>query len=367
MVDDDAFEVADEEVAHDPQGKLGFLVDERRPLGAGGAALERRPELGEQREVALELLLGRALGGGADDDPALGQVELLRDRLQALALGVLEAARDADPLAERRVDEEAAGQRDLRREPGALRPHRVLDRLDEHFLAALDELLDAAAVALALELRDDDLVHVEEPVASDADVDERRLHAGKHVVDDALVDVAGDRPAARALEVDLGGNPVLDHGDGLFHDLDRDVDLLLHVSERGTRAGRRRASRLAPPALRLLLLGLPSSRGLGGLLGDGYRRGGIAWTLASAAASVAATALRAAVGAGLRRVRLTGAFYCLRLGRCSRRGRPFRGPRLLAKPLEHGVLLSGAHRSALHPCQGRASRACQPQKSSINK
>ena len=125
--------------------------------------------------------------------PPSRQLEALADRLQALALVVLEPARDADPVAEGRVDEEAAGQRDLGREPGALRAHRVLDRLDEHLLAARDQLLDALAVALALQLGDDDLVHVEEPVALEADVDERRLHAREDVVDDALVDVAGDR------------------------------------------------------------------------------------------------------------------------------------------------------------------------------
>ena len=72
-------------------------------------------------------------------------------------------------------------------------------------LAAADQVLDAlAVVALALELGRDDLVDVEEAVLLEADVDERGLHAGQHVVDDALVDVAGDRAAVGALEVDLG-------------------------------------------------------------------------------------------------------------------------------------------------------------------
>ena len=158
-----------------------------------------------------ELLLGGALGGGADDQPALGELEALADRLQALALVVLEPARDADPVAVRRVDEEAARERDLRRQPRALRAHRVLDGLDEHLLAAGDELLDALAVALALELRHDDLVHVEEAVAVEADVDERRLHPREDVVDDALVDVPGDRAMRRASEVDLGDLAVLEH------------------------------------------------------------------------------------------------------------------------------------------------------------
>jgi len=45
---------------------------------------------------------------------------------------------------------------------------------------------------------------VEEPVPLQPDVDERRLHAGQHVVHDALVDVADDRPLAAALDVELG-------------------------------------------------------------------------------------------------------------------------------------------------------------------
>ena len=123
---------------------------------------------------------------------------LLEDRLQAVALVVLEAPRDAEALAVRDVDDEAAGQRDLGREPRALRLHRVLDRLDEDLLAALDQILDLARALAALELGADDLVDVEEAVLLEADLDERGLHAGQHVVDDAEVDVAGDRAALRA-------------------------------------------------------------------------------------------------------------------------------------------------------------------------
>src|SRR4029453_3616184 len=68
-----------------------------------------------------------------------------------------------------------------------------LDRLDEHLLPALDQLLDAAPVALlALELGNDDLVDIKEPVLLEPDVDEGRLHAREDVVDGALGDVARD-------------------------------------------------------------------------------------------------------------------------------------------------------------------------------
>jgi hypothetical protein len=45
---------------------------------------------------------------------------------------------------------------------------------------------------------------VQEAVLVLPEVDERRLEAGQDVVDLALVDVADDRAAAAALEVDLG-------------------------------------------------------------------------------------------------------------------------------------------------------------------
>ena len=139
----------------------------------------------------------------------------------------------------RDVDDEAAGQRDLGREPRALRLHRVLDRLDEDLLAALDQILDLARALAALELRADDLVDVEEAVLLEADLDERGLHARQHVVDDAEVDVPGDRAALGPLEVDLGDLVVLEHGDALLARVDRDDELALRLRQR--RALRRRA------------------------------------------------------------------------------------------------------------------------------
>src|SRR5262249_57428399 len=145
---------------------------------------------------------------------------------------VLEPARDAEPVAVRDVDDEAAGQRDLGREPRALRLHRILDGLDEDRLAALDQVLDLARAAAALELGADDLVDVEEPVLLEADLDERRLHAGQDVVDDAEVDVARDRAALGPLEVDLGDLVVLEDGDALLTGLDRDEQLALRLLQR---------------------------------------------------------------------------------------------------------------------------------------
>ena len=129
---------------------------------------------------------------------------------QPRALRVVEPARDADALAGRRVDHVAPGDRQLHREPRALGLERVLDDLDDDLLPGLEQVGDARAGLLAaaalhlLDARQHDLVDVQEAVLLEPEVDERRLEAGQDVVDLALVDVADDRAAAAALEVDLG-------------------------------------------------------------------------------------------------------------------------------------------------------------------
>src|SRR5439155_65979 len=244
VVDVRLLEVAGEQVARDAQRQLRFLVDERRGLHLVRAGLNRLPEPLQEDEVALDVLLGRAFRGRADDHAAFLDVQLLEDVLQALALVVVEAARDAEALALRDEDDEAAGQRDLCREPRALRLHRILDRLHEDRLALADQVLDLAAVVLSLELGDDDLVHVEEAVLLEADLDERGLHSRQDVVDLAEVDVAGDRPALGPLEVDLGDLVVLEDGDALLAHIDGHEQLALRVGERGA------LLRLAAAALR---------------------------------------------------------------------------------------------------------------------
>ncbi len=150
-----------------------------------------------------------AVGGGADDQPAGAFVGTIDHLPQPVALFVGESAADADAAAVGRVDEVTAGDREVHREPRALRLQRILDDLDEDLLSRLDQLVDAtAAAATALRGRfavgEDDLVDVQEAVSLETDVDEGGLHAGKDVVDLPLVDVADDRTPAAPLDVKLG-------------------------------------------------------------------------------------------------------------------------------------------------------------------
>src|SRR5207237_1021632 len=85
---------------------------------------------------------------------------------------------------------------------------------------------------------------------------------GQDVVDGAEVDVPGDRPSIRPLEVDLGDAVVLEDGDALLADVDRDEELALRRRERrparrdAATRGRARSARLLALRPLLLLLGL---------------------------------------------------------------------------------------------------------------
>src|SRR5918995_236135 len=209
VVDDRALEVLGEDVAHDADREVGLLEDQGGRGRLGDALLEHVVELEEVLQLALEVRPLRAVRRGADDRAAAAEVELLGLLAQAVALLVLQAARDAHALAPRGVDHVAAGDRELHRQARALGLERVLDDLYDDLLPWLEQVGDArlAGAAAALDLldaRDDDLVDVQEAVLVEADVDEGGLGAGQDVVDDALVDVADDRAATSALEVDLG-------------------------------------------------------------------------------------------------------------------------------------------------------------------
>src|SRR5438105_3483237 len=326
VVDERALEVAREEIARDAERQLGLLVDQLRRLGLLRACVDRPPQALQEDEVALDVLGGRALGGGADDEAALADLELLDDVLEPRPLVVVEPAGDAEPFAVRDEDDEAARQRDLGRQPRTLRLHRVLDRLDEDRLAAAQQVLDLLAVALSFELRDDDLVDVQEPVLLEPDLDERRLHPGQDVVDRAEVDVPGDRALLRPFEVHLGDAVVLEDGDALLADVDRDAELALRRRKRraarrhAAARGRTRASGLLAlwPLLLLRLLGARLGA-LGGRLGLRLRLllyCGPLGATASAAASAATLGLRR--GGAFRRDRLSCRGFLLRSGRGDR-------------------------------------------------
>jgi hypothetical protein len=228
-----------QQVAHDPQRDVGLRVEEpgcRRRLPA---LLKGGPQALEVGEVARDLARRRARRRRADDQAARLERQGAADRAQPGALVVGEALADADAVAVRHVDDEAARQRELHRQPGALGAHRILGRLDQHLVAALEEVGD---LTLALRHSErDHLVDVQEPVLLQADLDEGGLHPGEDVLDAALPDVADHGPLAAALDVDLGRDPVLHDRDAGLGAVDRHQDLLaqgrLPITRRVTSRG----------------------------------------------------------------------------------------------------------------------------------
>ena len=218
VVHDRLLELAREDVARHAHRQVCLLEDHRGRLRLLAALLEHVVELVQVLDLALEVLARGSLRGGADDHAALAVVDLLRGAPHAIALLVLEPARNADALSLRHVHEVAPRDRELHRQARALRLQRVLDRLDQDLLAGLQELGDALALAAAaaaataacdLHAREDHVIRVEEAILVEADVHERGLEAGQDVVDLALVDVSDDRAVALALDVELGNSPVV--------------------------------------------------------------------------------------------------------------------------------------------------------------
>ena len=217
-LDDELAEVLVEDVADDAHGELGLTLEKDRCLAGAledGARLlvDGLPLLGEAVNVGLELLLGRALGGGADDDAGVVGDDPLEDLLEAGALGVRELAGDARHGAAGDEDEVAAGERDLTREPGTLVADGVLGDLDEDGVAALEGVLDAARPALHAGGVPVDLAGVEDGVAALAEVDEGGLHRGQDVLDAPDVDVADHGGLRVPGDVVLDEEPVLEDGD----------------------------------------------------------------------------------------------------------------------------------------------------------
>ncbi len=143
-------DVAGVEVADRPFDQTRFLVDQRGRDRLEGPLADLLPQAQQEFVVALDLGLGALNAGGADDHGhAVRQVEIGNQTLQALpVLGVRDLAGDAAALAGvRHQHAVAAGERNVGRHRGALAAALFLGDLDQHDLAALDDLLDLVLTA----------------------------------------------------------------------------------------------------------------------------------------------------------------------------------------------------------------------------
>src|ERR687892_566606 len=201
-----------EHVADHPLLQVGLLVQSLGGPAPAGLAPNLLPDLLEPVEVGGQILLAGPLGRRSDDHPGFGWTNLLQDLPQPLPLRVRHPPADPRSSPVRHVDQVPTGKADLRGQTGALPAERILRHLDDHRLAGLQRLLDAA-VALLHVLVVRHLAGVQHRVPSPADVDEGGLHPGEYVLDPSEVDVADHRPSPGPGDVVLDELAVLDHGD----------------------------------------------------------------------------------------------------------------------------------------------------------
>ena len=154
-LDHDFLDVAVVDVADRALDQVAVRMDQRRRAGGQRLLANLVPQPREIVEIALDLGLGAAEPGGADDQAHRArELEVGDDLLEPLA--VLRAgnlAADAAAMAavghQHRV---APGEAEIGRQRGALVAAFFLDHLHQQHLAALDDVLDLVAAAQGLAL-----------------------------------------------------------------------------------------------------------------------------------------------------------------------------------------------------------------------
>src|SRR5580704_12424111 len=150
--DDDLIDVFGIEIADRAFDQRAFLIDEFGRRGFQREIAYRLPQPQQIFEIALDLGLGAACAGGAQDHAhAFRNFELPGDLLEPRAIF---AAGDlaADAAAAGRVGHQhrvATGERKISRQRRAFGAALLLDYLHQHHLPALDDFLDLVLAAIA--------------------------------------------------------------------------------------------------------------------------------------------------------------------------------------------------------------------------
>ena len=190
------------------------------------------PQAGEIFQIALDLGLALADAGGADDEADIfRRIELVENLPQAAAL-VLVLDLAADALADHagHHHQDLAGDGQIGAERRALGADAFLDDLHDDLIAAAQAALDGRAIApghlladrflhvlaLAAEIGRQQVGDVQEAVAAQAKVDERRLNRRLDVHHLALVDVIDVGGGAGSLHVKFFEHSVFHEGDSAF-------------------------------------------------------------------------------------------------------------------------------------------------------
>ena len=149
-LDHDVFDFLVVDVADCPLDQVAVRMDQGRSAGPQRGLADPVPQPGEVIKIALDLGLGAAEPGGADDAAhGARQVHFADDRFEALAIsGRIDLA--ADPAAMAGIGHQhaiAARQAQIGGQRRAFVAAFFLDDLDQQHLAALDHVLNFVAAA----------------------------------------------------------------------------------------------------------------------------------------------------------------------------------------------------------------------------
>jgi len=153
------------------------------------SGLDSIPDFREAVDVLAEVLLRGSLGGRPHDDTETVGANPGDDLAEPLPFVLGEAPADPAHVRSGSEHQVPAGKAYLIGEARPLVAHRILDHLDQDFVADLQGLLDAST-ALGAGV-DGDIPRIEHAVLWFTEIDEGGLHAGEDVADLADVDVVG--------------------------------------------------------------------------------------------------------------------------------------------------------------------------------
>ena len=227
-IDDDLLHARRKQVPKGADRRPGLGMQQRRGRDGLGQLPDRVPLIDEGLRVRLQQIAPEARAGGADDEAARS-LQPVRDGLDQVTqpcalLRILDPPRHADVSHTGEEHQKAARKGHMGGDARPFLGDRLLGHLNDDGLPLAHPLLDAprddrgrlrdrSAVAGRGERGPEGVLDVQEPIALQSEIDERRLHSGEDVPHPPEIDVAGDPPGRGALDLELDEMLVLDQRD----------------------------------------------------------------------------------------------------------------------------------------------------------
>ena len=307
-------EILSEQIADDTQRQIRFGVESFGGLARFHLLLDDLPLGLETVDIAHQFLGSHPFSSSAHDHGFAVTDQFAEDLPQSGAFHVRKFAGDPGQVAARGIHDVATRQGNVPGQTGTLRPNGILGDLHEHRLPGLEHLLHLAVLGgdtIGVPVH---FTRVEDSVAPPPDVNERRLHAGKHVLHAPQIDIANQGCGGRAIHIMFDEDPILDHGElGVVLSL-TDHEFPVHGFTTRQEFGLGEDRGAATTRSAVLLTALPFGFHAGGTLDPGHLvpsstfRFGAAGTTATAATAAGAGRL---LSASLGTLLLSGGFVFL--------------------------------------------------------